>query len=101
MPTNLPPEALEAEKRYRAARSTPEKIACLEEFISLIPKHKGTDKLRADLRRRLSKLKDATGQKKGASKHDSIFRIDREGAGQVALRGYFGGQRHAVSGWRR
>jgi len=87
MPTNLPPEAIEAEKRYRAARSPAEKIACLEEFIGLIPKHKGTDKLRANLRRRLSKLKASSQVRKGVSTRDSAFRINKEGAGQVVLVG--------------
>lgn len=87
MPTNLPPEAVEAEQRYRAAKSVAEKIACLEEFISTIPKHKGTDKLRADLRRRLSKLKSAAPSQKRTSRQDSAFRIDKEGAGQVVVVG--------------
>ncbi len=88
MPTNLPPEALEAEQRYRAAKSVAEKIATLEEFISLIPKHKGTDKLRADLRRRLSKLKaEATQARKKVSKRDSAFHIEKEGAGQAVIIG--------------
>lgn len=87
MPTNLPPEAIEAERLYRAAKSTAEKIARLEEFISTIPKHKGTDKLRADLRRRLSKLKAAPKAKKGISKRESAFHIDKEGAGQAVVVG--------------
>ncbi len=88
MPTNLPPEALEAEQRYRAAKTLPEKIACLEEFISLIPKHKGTDKLRADLRRRLSKLKASAAQsRKKVSRRSSAFHIEKEGAGQVVVIG--------------
>jgi len=87
MPTNLPPEALEAEERYRAAKTAAERIARLEEFISAIPKHKGTDRLRADLRRRLSKLKTAPQARKGASRQDSAFHIDKEGAGQVVVVG--------------
>jgi ribosome-interacting GTPase 1 len=87
LPTNLPPEYFEADKRYRAAKSPTEKIVCLEELISTIPKHKGTDKLRADLRRRLSKLKSSAHFKKGASKRDSAFQIDQEGAGLVAVVG--------------
>ncbi|TEU12674.1 MAG: TGS domain-containing protein [Anaerolineales bacterium] len=87
MPLNLPPEALKAEQRYRAAKSVADKIACLEEFISTIPKHKGTDKLRADLRKRLSKLKSATQSRKKVSRQDSAFHIDKEGAGQVAVVG--------------
>jgi ribosome-interacting GTPase 1 len=87
MPTNLPPEYFEAEKRYRSAKSPAEKIASLDELIGTIPKHKGTDKLRADLRRRLSKLKTAPQAKKGTSKRASAFLIDKEGAGQVAVVG--------------
>jgi small GTP-binding protein len=87
MPTNLPPEALEAEQRYRAAKSVAEKITCLEEYIGLIPKHKGTDKLRAALRRRLSKLKASSQVRKGVSRRESAFRIEKEGSGQVVVVG--------------
>ena len=88
MPTNLPPEAAEAERQYRAATSTAEKITYLEEYIAAIPKHKGTDKLRADLRRRLSKLKGDSQDKKKVSRQDSAFHIDKEGAGQVVVVGF-------------
>jgi small GTP-binding protein len=88
MPTNLPPEYYKVEERYRAAESDTEKVACLEEMLSTIPKHKGTDKLRADLRRKLSKLKAASQAKKKVGKHTSAFSIDREGAGQVVVIGH-------------
>jgi small GTP-binding protein len=87
MPINLPPEALAAERRYREAETTEEKIASLEEFLSTIPKHKGTDKLRADLRKKLSKLRSSSQNKKRPSKQESAFLIDREGAGQIAVIG--------------
>lgn len=87
MPTNLPPEALEAEKRYRAAETVEEKIVCLEEYIGAIPKHKGTDHLRADLRRKLSKLKAAAQTRQRTAKQVSVYHIDREGVGQVVLVG--------------
>jgi len=87
MPINLPPAAVEAERRYRAARSVAQKIACLEEFISTVPKHKGTDKLRADLRRRLSRLKTTSKARKGVGRRDSAFRIDKGDAGQVVVVG--------------
>jgi ribosome-interacting GTPase 1 len=87
MPTNLPPEYHDADKRYRAASSPAEKIACLEELLSTIPKHKGTDKLRADLRRRLSKLKSAAQTKKSTSKRDSAYQFEKEGAAQVVVIG--------------
>lgn len=87
MPTNLPPEAAAAEERYRAAQTIPEKVRTLEEYLSLIPKHKGTDKLRADLRKRLSKLKESSQQQKGGSRQISAFHIDKEGAGQAVIIG--------------
>jgi len=87
MPANLPPQYFEAERRYRAAKSTAQKITHLEELLSTIPKHKGTDKIRADFRRRLSKLKAAAQVRKSVSRRESAFRIDREGAGQLVVVG--------------
>ena len=87
MPANLPPQYFEAERRYRAAKSTAQKITHLEELLSTIPKHKGTDKIRADFRRRLSKLKAAAQVRKGVGRRESAFRIDREGAGQLVVVG--------------
>ena len=87
MPTNLPPEYYEVEKRYRAAVTPREKITLLEELISTIPKHKGTDHLRAGLRRRLSKLKTTSQSKKGSSRQASAFHIRPEGAGQAVVIG--------------
>jgi uncharacterized protein len=88
MPTNLPPEYFDAEERYRAAITPEDRAARLEELLSTIPKHKGTDHLRADLRRKLSKLKsEAQGGRKGVSRHENAFHVEREGAGQVVLVG--------------
>jgi small GTP-binding protein len=87
MPTNLPPEAQEAERRYRAAETIDEKIASLEEYISAIPKHKGTDHLRADLRRKLSKLRETAQSRKRTVKQVSVYHIDPEGVGQVVIIG--------------
>lgn len=87
MPANLPPEYFEVERRYREAKTPLEKIRGLEEMLAVIPKHKGTDKLRADYRRRLSKLKSQQQAKKATSKHDLGYRIEREGAGQIVLVG--------------
>ena len=87
MPTNLPPDFYKAEKRYRLARSPAEKIDCLEEMLRLIPKHKGTDHIRADYRRQVSRLKTEARTQKGGSVHVSAFRINREGAGQIVVLG--------------
>ena len=87
MPANLPPAYLEAEKRYREAKTPEAKVEVIEEMLTIVPKHKGTDKLRADLRRRVSKFKDQALHKKGVSKKKTAFTIDKEGAGQVVVIG--------------
>ncbi|MGB2807978.1 MAG: GTPase, partial [Sedimentisphaerales bacterium] len=86
MPANLTPEYFKAEKWYREATTTEEKILALEQMLSVMPKHKGTDHLKADLRRKLSKLKEAPAQK-GHGTHVDIFHVPRSGAGQIALIG--------------
>ena len=65
MPANLPPQYISAEKQLRQARDPGEKIAILEEMWSLLPKHKGTDKVQADIKRRLSKLKKDADESEG------------------------------------
>jgi ribosome-interacting GTPase 1 len=87
MPTNLPPDYFEVEKQFRQATLPEEKISCLEEMLAIVPKHKGTDHLRADLRRRLSKLKAAAETRTKTGRQASAYHIDREGAGQVVLVG--------------
>jgi len=87
VPTNVPPNYFEAEKDFREAKTPEAKVEALEEMLSIVPKHKGTDKLRADLRRRLSKFKDQSQKKKGISRRKAAFAINREGAAQVALIG--------------
>jgi hypothetical protein len=90
MPANLPPDYFAAEKKFKAASTVAEKIAALEDLISTVPKHKGTDHLRADLRRRLSQLnKESLEQrKKKGGGRDSLYNIPKEGAAQMALAGF-------------
>ena len=94
MPANLPPAYHEAERRYRAAKTTEDKLAALEEMLRLIPKHKGTEKLQAGLKSRAAKLKRQPRQKGGAKAHS--HHIPREGAGQVALVGPPNGGKSAL-----
>ncbi len=85
MPANLPPQYFAAEKNFRQAKTTPEKIAALEEMLAIMPKHKGTDHLRAELRRRIAKLTQAS-DKKAATQRVSMV-IQKEGAAQIAVIG--------------
>jgi len=85
MPANLTPQYLEAEKNFRAARTTQEKIAWLEEMLSVMPKHKGTDHLRAELRTKIANLTKSM-DKKAATSH-STTKIEKSGAAQLAVIG--------------
>ncbi|MEJ5364444.1 MAG: GTPase [Desulfosoma sp.] len=87
MPANLPPPYFEAEKRYREAKTPEAKIEALEEMLTIMPKHKGTDKLRADLRRKIAKFKSEAQQRKGAGRKGLSYAIDKEGAAQVVVVG--------------
>ena len=87
MPANLPPQYIEAEKEYRLAKNTPDKIKALEAMLTIIPRHKGTDKLRGQLRRKISKLKGEVRKKHVSSKKGQIYSIEKEGAAQVVLVG--------------
>jgi len=91
MPTNLPPISVELEKKYREARTLPEKIKTLENYINSIPEHKGTMKLRAHLKTRLAKLKDtqeeARKRRRAVGGGRNPYDIKREGAAQVVILG--------------
>ena len=87
MPANLTPQYLAAEKAFKEARTTEDRIACLEEMLSIIPKHKGTDHLQGDLKRRLSKLREEKEKEAQKAHKGHSFKVAREGAGQVALAG--------------
>jgi small GTP-binding protein len=85
MPANLPPQYFEAEKSFREAKDPLEKIAALEEMLAIMPKHKGTDHLRAELRARIAKLTQQAGKKSGARRASMV--VEKEGAAQVAVIG--------------
>lgn len=85
MPANLTPDYRNAEARYRQATTPEEKLAALDEMMATIPKHKGTEKMQADIKQRIAKLKDE--QEKRPSKKRAFYVIEREGAGQIALVG--------------
>ncbi len=88
MAANLTPQYLEAEARYRAAKTPEEQLAALEEMWRELPKHKSSEKIQADLKKKLSAARKAIAQsnKRGPSRADP-FAIPRCGAGQVALIG--------------
>ena len=90
MPANLPPHYYELEREFKAERDPREKLRLAQELLALMPKHKGTDKLQADMKNKISKLKkmlESPEKKHGARQAASPDYIAREGAGQVVLVG--------------
>lgn len=87
MPANLTPAYLAADKKFKAATTPQDKLAALEAMLATIPKHKGTEKMQADLKRRIAKLRVETQRRKGAARGKSFYHVDKEGAGQVVLVG--------------
>jgi hypothetical protein len=86
MPANVTPEYEKAERRYRQATTDDERLAALQDMLATIPKHKGTEKMQADIKHRLSQLRKEQ-QKPGQSKGPDPFHIPRGGVGQVVLVG--------------
>lgn len=87
MPANLTPDYLAADKKFKAATTPHDRLAALEEMLATIPKHKGTEKMQADLKRRIAKLRTETQRRKGAARGKPFYLVDKEGAGQVVLLG--------------
>lgn len=88
MPANLPPQYFDVEKKYREARDPNEKLVYLQQLLSIIPKHKGTEKLQAELKTKISKTRDAIDkQKKAKGGGGSWYQVEKQGAGQIVLVG--------------
>ena len=91
MPANLPPQYYELEREFRQERDNREKLRLAQELLRMMPKHKGTDKLQADMKAKISKLRKLLDQggstQHGARQAAVPDHIDKEGAGQVIFIG--------------
>src|SRR5947208_14546107 len=90
MPANLPPQYLKAEDEYRRASSPAARLECLKELFVLLPKHKGTEKLQSELKKKISRARDEvedSGKSSSAAKKGVSYRVPSEGAGQVVIVG--------------
>ncbi len=88
MPANLTPQYYEAEEKYRRAKTPEERIQALEEMLKVIPKHKGTEKLQGDIKRKLARVREEGKKKKSTAKGHDPFGVEKQGAGQIVLAGY-------------
>ncbi len=87
MPANLTPQFIKARERFHKAKEPEEKLAALEEMLSTIPRHKGTDHMVGDIRKQIAKYQEASFRAKkgrGGTGHDHV---PKEGAGQAVLVG--------------
>lgn len=88
MPANLSPEYKSAAEALRKARDPAERLGHLREMLRVIPKHKGTDHLQADLKRRIKELdEELEGPKRGGARSGPSLVVRPEGAAQIALVG--------------
>jgi ribosome-interacting GTPase 1 len=89
MPTNLPPDAKDKWAEVEAARYPKEKLQKMQEFLSCVPQHKGTLKLRGQIKKKMAVLRKELAEKKQkrAARGGPKFFIEKEGAAQVALLG--------------
>lgn len=88
MPANLTPQYYAAEETYKKATSTEDKIKALQEMLSVIPKHKGTERLQGDIKKKIARLKEEGKKKKQTKGGFNPFGVEKQGAGQVVLAGY-------------
>jgi ribosome-interacting GTPase 1 len=89
MVTNLPAEAKAKWIKVMDAKTPEEKIKALQEFLSAVPKHKGTENLVMWARRRMAELREESERSKRKGGGGRSFFIEKEGAGQVVLLGDF------------
>jgi ribosome-interacting GTPase 1 len=89
MAVNLPPHYHDAEARYKKAQSPEDKLAALKEMWVLLPKHKASEKVQADLKTKISELTDQIEQAKSGPKKAApgTYKFPRQGAGQIAFLG--------------
>jgi ribosome-interacting GTPase 1 len=89
MVTNLPAEAKAKFAKYMEAKTPEEKLRALEEFLSAVPKHKGTENLVRWARKRMAELREEVEERQRRKSGGGItFFVEKEGAAQVVLVGY-------------
>ncbi len=87
MPANLTPQYIEADRKFKEAKTIQEKMSALEEMMATIPKHKGTEKMRAMLKTKMAKLKEAAQARPAGARHGPSFHVEKTGSGQVVVIG--------------
>jgi ribosome-interacting GTPase 1 len=88
MAANLTPQYLEAEAEYKKAQTAEERLACLKKMYALLPKHKASEKLQAELKTKISEARgEAEHERKSPKKGGVSYKIPKQGGGQYVLLG--------------
>lgn len=88
MAVNLTPQYHEAEAEYKRAQTAEERLECLQKMWTLVPKHKASEKLQAELKTKISETKAEVEKEHRSPKKGAVsYKIPRQGAGQVVLVG--------------
>ncbi|HEY7315536.1 MAG TPA: GTPase [Gemmataceae bacterium] len=88
MAVNLTPQYLEAEAEYKRAHTAEERLECLKRMWALVPKHKASEKLQAELKTKLSEAREEVEKERKSPKKAGVsHKIPKQGAGQVLLLG--------------
>src|SRR5438309_3115093 len=88
MAANLTPQYLEAEAEYKKAQTAEERLACLRQMYSLLPKHKASEKLQAELKTKISDAREACEKEQAKGRKGGVsYKIPRQGAGQYVIVG--------------
>ncbi len=78
MTVNAHPEYINAEKEYYSADNDEDRLKALEKMISVLPGHKGAEKLRAQIKLRYKRLKEKIAKEKKSKKGGSRAGIKKE-----------------------
>lgn len=99
MPANLPPDYFAEEKKLKTARTPDEKIEIIERMLAIMPHHKGTDHLIAQLRSKIAKLKEEKERRPQVQrKLDLLYNVKKDGAGQALFIGHPNSGKSALVG---
>src|SRR5712692_3352549 len=88
MAANLTPQYLEAEAEYKKARTAEERLVCLRKMYTLVPKHKASEKLQAELKKKISDARAEVEQEHKSPRKASVsHKVPKQGAGQYVMLG--------------
>jgi len=88
MAVNLTPQYLEAEAEYKRAQTAEERLECLKKMWALVPKHKASEKLQAEIKTKLSATREEVEHERKHPKKTGIsYKVPRQGAGQYLILG--------------